>query len=30
MGEGGCFDFVLCFGVFAELRGALCFGVLKG
>ena len=29
-GEGGCSDFVLCFGVFVELGGALCFGVLKG
>ena len=30
MGEGGCFDFVLCVGVFVELGGALCLGVLKG
>ena len=30
MGEGGCFHLVLCVGVFVELGGALCFGVLKG
>ena len=27
MGEGGGFDLWLCFGVFVELGGALCFGV---
>ena len=30
MGEGSCFDFVLCFGLEVVLGGALCFELYLG